>query len=67
MYFVIDKTQQTHKHALRKFDNPMSVAGHMLGRRVCNYMVVKSDVKGDRVVPWPSTDVNEIQQALEQA
>lgn len=39
----------------------------MLGRSMNEYLVVKSDAQGDRVVPWASTDVSEIQTALEQA
>jgi len=70
-YFVVDKsgrdaTNRRHQ-IMRRFDSALSVAAYMLGRRVSEYFVVKSDAHGDRVVTFPSADVNEIQLALEQA
>ena len=70
-YFVVDKSGRDatnrRRQMMRRFDSALSVAAYMLGRRVSEYFVVKSDADGDRVVPLVSADVNEIQLALEQA
>jgi hypothetical protein len=76
MFYVVNK-QPSHetgwlepgesRDQTRQFESAATVAAHMLGRRMSQYFVVKSDAQGDRVVPWPSTDVFEIQQVLEQA
>jgi hypothetical protein len=62
MFYVINKEKLWET---RCFDSALSVAAHMLGRQVSNYLVIKSDSQGDRVVPFPSADVAEIQQKLE--
>ena len=71
-YFVVDKVQRNSFpvppwHRARLFETTRSVAAYMLGRSMNDHFVVKSDAQGDRVVPWPSADVSEIQTALEQA
>ena len=63
MFYLVNKQADQ----IMPFEKARSVAAHMLGRRMSHYFVVKSDAQGDRVVPWPSTDVFEIQQVLEQA
>ena len=70
-YFVVDKVQRNSFpvpwQMARLFETSGSVAAYMLGRSINDHFVVKSDAQGDRVVPWPSADVSEIQTALEQA
>jgi len=64
MFYVVNK-QRLYETC--RLETAQAVAAHMLGRRMSHYFVVKSDAQGDRVVPWPSSDVLEIQQVLEQA
>lgn len=64
MFYVVNK-QRLYETC--RLETANHVAGHMLGRRLSHYFVVKSDDKGDRVVPWPSADVNEIKQVLDNA
>ena len=35
----------------RTFTEAKSVAAQMLGKRISNFMVIKSDVNGDRLIP----------------
>lgn len=46
------------------FSSASSVAYHLIGRRVSNYIVIKSDDKTDRVVELTSCDVAEIEKLL---
>ena len=59
---------------LRKFDGelfvqftPLSVAAFLLGKRVNEYIVIKSDNRGDRVVNFTDYDCHMMQEQLENA
>jgi len=49
-FFVINKVQGT----VREFADPLSVAAHMLGRLTTDFVIVKCDDDGDRIVPMVS-------------
>ena len=62
-YFVIDKrgaTRPPGRNMCVAFDNSTSVAVFMLGRSMSEYVIVKSDAQGDRLVPMSMTDMSEI-------
>lgn len=46
------------------FSSASSLAHHLLGRRISNYIVIKSDDKADRVVELTNCDVIEIEKLL---
>ena len=50
-----------------QFRDPSSLAAHMLGKRISNYLVIKSDEQGDRLVTFASADVDAIETALRAA
>ena len=69
-YFVIDKCSSTRAPGRKMcvaFDNSTSVAVFMLGRSMSEYVIVKSDAQGDRLVPMSMADVSIIKTAAEQA
>ena len=69
-YFVIDKlssTREPGRNMCVAFDNSTSVAVFMLGRIMSEYVIVKSDAQGDRLVPISMADVSIIKTAAEQA
>ena len=50
-----------------QFRDPSSLAAHMLGKRISNLLVIKSDEQGDRLVTFASADVDAIETALRAA
>jgi len=50
-----------------QFRDPSSLAAHMLGKRVSNYLVIKSDEQGDRLVVFASAEVQTIEETLRSA
>ena len=69
-YFVIDKRSSTRPPGRKTcvpFDNATSVAVYMLGRSISEYVIVKSDPQGDRLVPMLMADVSPIKTTAEQA
>lgn len=50
-----------------QFRDPSSLAAHMMGKRISNYLVIKSDERGDRLVVLTSADVGEIEETLRSA
>ena len=50
-----------------QFRDPSSLAAHLLGKRISNYLVIKSDEQGDRLVTFASADVDAIETALRAA
>lgn len=50
-----------------QFRDPSSLAAHMLGKRVSNYLVVKSDERGDRLVVFSSSEVQSVEETLRSA
>lgn len=50
-----------------QFRDPSSLAAHMLGKRISNLLVIKSDERGDRLVTFASADVDAIETALRAA
>jgi hypothetical protein len=51
-------------NVIHTFTNPADVACRLLGRRLDNYMVIKTDDKGDRLVPFTSSDVAALSHSL---
>jgi hypothetical protein len=60
VYRVINKSNNRVEH----FRNPREVAAHLLGKRLSNLLLIKSDATGDRLVSITSSDVLEIEVAL---
>lgn len=56
MYYVID----TVEDSLRVFDDANRAGSFLLGRRVREYIIVKNDSTGQRVVSFDTSDVNKI-------
>lgn len=50
-----------------QFRDPSSLAAHMLGKRISNYLVIKSDERGDRLVLFSSAEVQSIEETLRSA
>ncbi len=63
VYRVINKSDNRVSH----FRNPKEVAAHLLGKRISNLLVIKSDGSGDRLVVLASNDVSAIEAALQAA
>lgn len=49
------------------FGDPAAVAAYMLGKRISNILVIKSDKQGDRLVVFSSAEVRNIEEALRSA
>ena len=49
------------------FGDPAALAAHLLGKRISNYLVIKSDEQGDRLVVFTSAYVHEIEKNLRSA
>lgn len=64
MFIVVNKRKLRESQS---FDHADSVAAHLLGRRLADYVVIKSNSEGDRTVPLTTPYAHEIQQQLEQA
>ena len=63
-YRVINKSD----NLIKSFTKAHDVAIFFLGRRVLNYMVIKSDENGDRLVQFDTLDnfeINAIEKQLE--
>ena len=61
-YRIINKSD----NVIKCFSKPHDVAIFLLGRRVSNYIVIKSDdILGDRLVSFSSCVINDIEKALE--
>ena len=50
-----------------QFRDPSSLAAHMLGKRISNFLVIKSDESGDRLVVFSSSEVQTIEKNLRSA
>lgn len=64
IYRLISKKQD---NIIKKFLKSYDLANYMLGRRVGEYIVIKSDNNGDRVVEFTDYDVNTMQYTLDKA
>ena len=53
-FYVINKYADNN----RTFDNATSAAAYFLGRSISRYIVVKSDLDGDRIVK--TNDLNDV-------
>lgn len=49
------------------FGDPAALASHMLGKRISNILVIKSDEQGDRLVVFSSAEVRNIEETLRSA
>lgn len=63
VYRIINKSD----NKVVQFRDPSSLAAHMLGKRISNYLVIKSDEQGDRLVVFTSAYVHEIEENLRSA
>jgi len=63
VYRLINKSDNRVDH----FRDPSSLAAYMLGRRISNLLVIKSDDKGDRLVTFASPYVEAMESALREA
>jgi len=63
VYRLINKSG----NLVTQFRDPSSLAAHMLGKRVSNYLVIKSDEQGDRLVVFASAEVQTIEETLRSA
>lgn len=60
VYRVINKSDNKVQH----FREARLVASHLLGRRISNLIVIKSDAAGDRLVEFTSADVAQCEREL---
>ena len=63
VYRLVNKSNNRVDH----FRDPSSLAAHMLGKRISNILVIKSDEMGDRLVTFASADVDAMETALRAA
>lgn len=63
VYRVINKSDNKVQH----FREAHLVAIHLLGRRISNLIVIKSDEAGDRLVQFTSPDVCQCERELNAA
>lgn len=63
VYRVINKSDNRVSH----FRTTRDVAAHLLGKRISNMLVIKSDDAGDRLVVLASSDVLAIEAAVQTA
>ena len=49
---------------LQQYRNPTDIATFLWDRRIDNYMIIKSDDKGDRLIALESGDINTIKHQL---
>lgn len=49
---------------LQQYRNPADIAMFLCGRRIDNYMIIKSDDKGDRLVVLESGNIDAIKHQL---
>ena len=63
IYRLLNKSD----NVFRQYRNPEDVAIFFLGRRVGNYIVIKSDQRGDRLVVLENFEFNAIKQSLSEA
>lgn len=49
---------------VQQWRNPTDIAVFLLGRRIHNYMIIKSDDKGDRLIALESGDIDVIKHQL---
>ena len=63
VYRVINKSDNKVQH----FREAANVAAHLLGRRISNLIVIKSDAAGDRLVQFTSPDVCQCERELNAA
>lgn len=50
-YLIVNKREIGYMHGVFCTDDPRSAAVYMLGRCINDYIIVKSDETGDRIVP----------------
>jgi hypothetical protein len=60
VYRVINKSDNKVQH----FREARLVAAHLLGRRISNLIVIKSDDAGDRLIQFTSADVAQCEREL---
>lgn len=60
VYRLVNKSNNRVDH----FRDPSSLAAHMLGKKISNCLVIKSDERGDRLVTFASADVDAMETAL---
>ena len=63
VYRLINKSDNRVNH----FRDPSALAAHMLGKRLSNCLVIKSDEMGDRLVTFASPYVDAMETALRAA
>ena len=63
IFHVIDKSDCT----LKTFLTPRQTAIFMLGRSISNFIVVKSDIRGDRMVVFGTPEISAMEWAMEDA
>ena len=63
VYRLINKSDNRVDH----FRDPSALAAHMLGKRISNILVIKSDDTGDRLVTFASAYVDAMETALRAA
>lgn len=61
VYRLINKSNNT----VDFYRDPNAIAAYLLGRRISNFLVIKSDDTGDRLVPLIGADVLKIALDLE--
>ena len=54
-------------NVVREFEEASKVAIYFLGRQVSDYIVVKSDYRGDRVVSFSEYEVTSLERDMEDA
>ena len=63
VYRLVNKSNNRVDH----FRDPSALAAHMLGKRLSNCLVIKSDEMGDRLVSFASPYVDAMETALRAA
>jgi hypothetical protein len=63
VYRLVNKSNNRVDH----FRDPSALAAHMLGKRLSNCLVIKSDEMGDRLVTFASPYVDAMETALRAA
>ena len=60
IYRVINKSDNVVRH----FRKPFDIGIFMLGKRYKNYIIIKSDADGDRLVTFDNADVGDMERKL---
>lgn len=63
IYRVINKSDNVVRHFRKSYD----IGVFMLGKRYKNYIFIKSDANGDRLVTFDDCDVFAVERKLDQA